>query len=165
MDGFEQIIDAIGGMEVCVEHPVREEDRIDLPAGCSTLDGADALGWVRSRKTQEFVDGHWRTMPGVDDLTRNRRQQDLLLAVVAQVGEFDSPGELGSFAASLSDTFVLDDRLGLSEAAELAWSQRGLSPDDLIRPTIPVRPHTTAAGAQVLLPTAPFAEVLATSRG
>lgn len=164
MDGFEQIIDAVGGMEICVDHPVREQGKLELPAGCTLADGHTTLGWVRSRMTQELVDGRWRAMSGVDDLARNQRQQDLILTVLARAGEFDSPGELTRFAASLSDAFTLDDKLSLTEAADLAWSHRSLSADDLIRMTIPVEPYTTSAGAQVLLPTAPFDEVLADYR-
>jgi LCP family protein required for cell wall assembly len=164
MEGFERIIDAVGGMEICVDHPVREGTRLDLPAGCTQVDGHMALGWVRSRKTQELVNGRWRTMPGVNDLTRNERQQDLILTVMSKAGEFDSPRDLTRFAASLSDAFTLDDRLSLTDAAELAWSHRDLSADDLVRLTIPVQAHTTSAGAQVLLPTASFAEVLARHR-
>jgi LCP family protein required for cell wall assembly len=163
-DGFEQIIDAVGGMEICVDNPVREQGKMELPAGCTMADGHTTLGWVRSRMTQELVNGHWRSMPGVNDLTRNQRQQDLILTVMARAGEFDSPGELTDFAASLSDAFTLDDRLSLAEAADLAWTHRNLSADDLIRMTIPVQPYTTSAGAMVLLPTASFDEVLAEYR-
>ncbi len=165
MDGFETIIDAIGGVEICVEHPVREVDRVELPAGCTTADGATALGWVRSRKTQELVDGRWRTMPGVNDLTRNQRQQDLVLAVAAEAASFGSPRELARFATSLGEAFVLDDRLGLAGAADLAWTHRHVRAGDVQRLTIPVRPHVTPAGAQVLIPTATFAEVMATAGG
>ncbi len=164
MEGFERIIDAVGGMEICVDHPVREDTRLDLPAGCSLVDGEMALGWVRSRKTQEFVDGRWRTMPEVSDLTRNQRQQDLILDVAGRAGSFGSPAELSGFVASLSDAFTLDDRLGLAGAADLAWSNRHLRPEDVVRLTVPVEPYTTSGGAQVLLPTTPFAEILAPYR-
>lgn len=164
MAGFETIIDAIGGMEICVENPVREDTRLDLPAGCSQVDGEMALGWVRSRKTQEFVDGRWRTMPEVDDLTRNQRQQDLLLDVAGQAGSFDSPAALSRFVASLSDAFTLDDRLSLTDAANLAWNNRSVRPEHVVRLSVPVQPHTTSGGAQVLLPTTPFADILAPYR-
>ncbi|MEL6983863.1 MAG: hypothetical protein AAFO29_15665, partial [Actinomycetota bacterium] len=147
-----------------VDHPVREDTRLDLPAGCSQVDGEMALGWVRSRKTQEFVDGRWRTMPEVDDLTRNQRQQDLLLDVAGRAGSFDSPAALSRFVASLSDAFTLDDRLSLTDAANLAWNNRHVRPEYVIRVTVPVQPYTTSGGAQVLLPTTPFADILAPYR-
>lgn len=162
MDGFERIIDALGGIELCLEHPIRDRDaHIELPAGCQQADGASALGWVRSRQTQEYVDGRWRTVSGVSDLTRNQHQQELILSLIARAGSFDSPQDLTRFAASLSDAFTLDDRLGMQEAVGLAWTNRGLDPDTVVRLTIPVTNHETMGGAQVLLPAQPFAEVLA----
>ena len=54
------LIDAVGGVELCVPHALREGGVDLLPAGCSTADGETALSWIRSRTTQEFVDGEWR---------------------------------------------------------------------------------------------------------
>lgn len=161
MEDFARIIDEIGGTEICVEYPVRDGNGLALPSGCNLADGATTLMWVRSRTTEEQVDGRWRTMPGVSDLTRNQRQQDLILSMLSRASEFDSPGELTGFVQSLGDAFVLDDGLGLSEAVDLAWSNRHLRPDAFVRLRIPVQPYETSAGAQVLLPTASFSDVLA----
>lgn len=161
MDGFKTIVDQMGGTEICVEHPVREDTRLDLPAGCSQVDGTMALGWVRSRKTEEFVDGRWRTMAGVSDLTRNQRQQDLILSMMSKAAGFKSPQDLTGFVQSLGGAFTLDDRLGLREAVNLAWDHRDVRPESVVRMTIPVRPYETKAGAQVLVATKPFQEVLA----
>lgn len=163
MDGFAQIVDAVGGVEICVDNPVREQNKFHLPAGCSTVNGRTALGWVRSRRTQELVDGTWQTMRGVNDLSRNQRQQELILGLVERVSEFRTPGELTTFAASLSDHFVLDDQLSLSDAVDLAWSNKHIKPNQVHRFTIPVRNYTTSGGAQVLIPTSSFAEALADS--
>ena len=161
MDGFEHVIDEIGGIQICVEHPIRDPGKIELPAGCTQADGATALGWVRSRKTQEYVDGHWRRMPGVSDLTRNQRQQDVILSMLDRVAQFDSPQDLTGFAASLGHAFTLDDQLGLADAVDLAWSHRQVRPAQVTRLTIPVTPYRTSGGAEVLLPAATFADVLA----
>ncbi len=164
MEDFATIIDRIGGTDICVTHPVRDENGLDLPAGCSLADGETTLLWVRSRKTQELIDGRWRTMPGVSDLTRNQRQQDLILSMLSRAADFDSPGELTTFVHSLGNTFTLDDRLGLTDAVDLAWANRDLQPESFVRLTIPVEPYETSGGAQVLLPTASFADVLGQAR-
>lgn len=162
MSGFRQIMDAVGGMEICLDHRTRDTTKkLDLPAGCSQVDGKTALAWVRSRHTEELVDDQWQPMPRVSDLTRNQRQQSLLLQVMRQVTRFDSPADLTEFMASFSDAFILDDQLGLREATDLAWSNRDLKAADFARLAIPVRPYTTRGGAQVLLPTSSFSEVLA----
>jgi LCP family protein required for cell wall assembly len=164
-EGFERIIDAVGGVDICVDYAVRDaKSFLDLPAGCSSADGAQALAWVRSRSTQEYVDGRWRTMAGVNDLTRNERQQDVLIQMFAKMREFGSPGELTKKVRSLTDAFTLDDGLRLTAAIDLAWDLRNSSIDEFVRVTIPVIDFLTDDGAQVLLPTQSFDQVLAAAR-
>jgi LCP family protein required for cell wall assembly len=160
-DGFEAIIDEVGGVEICVDHAVRDRKaELNLPAGCTQASGADALAWVRSRSTLERVDGVWRTMDNVSDLTRNERQQDMILAMFDKAAEFDSPQELAGMVRSVGNAFTLDDQLGLSDAINLAWDLRELKADEIIRLKIPVDNYETAAGAQVLVATIPFDEIL-----
>jgi LCP family protein required for cell wall assembly len=160
-DGFEEIIDEVGGVEICVDYPVRDRKAfLDLPAGCTNATGAQALAWVRSRSTLEFTNGAWRTMSDVSDLTRNERQQDVILAMLEKAAGFDSPQELAGVVRSLTSAFTLDDQLGLSEAIALAWDLRGLKPSEIVRLKIPVENYETSAGAQVLVATRPFDELL-----
>ena len=50
--GFARVVDALGGVTMCPTEPVSDPlAGIDLPAGCQTLDGRNALGFVRSRAT------------------------------------------------------------------------------------------------------------------
>lgn len=164
-DGFERIIDALGGVEVCVDRAVRDaKSFLDLPAGCTNASGEQALAWVRSRSTEEFRNGAWRTMPGVNDLTRNDRQQDVILAMFAKLKRFDSPSQLASIVESLSNEFTLDDQLGVGDAIQLAWSLRSLKAAEITRIRIPVRDFTTEGGDRVLLPTSSFSELLRAAR-
>ena len=161
-EGFERIIDEMGGVEICVEHAVRDyKSNLDLPAGCTNATGAQALSWVRSRSTQEQVDGRWQRMAGANDLTRNERQQDVILAMVAKAKTFDSVGDLSSKFRSLTRFFTFDDQLGFTQAASLAWSMRDLEADKVIRLELPVTYHTTSGGAAVLLPRVSFGELIA----
>jgi LCP family protein required for cell wall assembly len=160
-DGFEEIIDEVGGVEICLDYAVRDRKAfLNLPAGCTDATGAEALAWVRSRSTLEMVDGVWRTMTDVSDLTRNERQQDVILAMLEKASEFDSPQELAGVVRSVGNAFTLDDQLSLSEAVGLAWDLRGLRSEDIIRLRIPVESYVTAEGAQVLVATMPFDDLL-----
>jgi LCP family protein required for cell wall assembly len=162
-EGFKAIIDRVGGVEICVEHAVRDSNTIpplDLPAGCTVTDGAMTLSWVRSRHTRELVNGVWQGMAGVNDLTRNQRQQELLLQALSRLKSFRSITELSSLVEDLTDAFAIDEGLSLSDAIGLAWDMRGIGIDSIQRPTIPVVNFVTEAGAYVLLPQASFAEVL-----
>jgi LCP family protein required for cell wall assembly len=165
-DGFQKIVDKVGGVEICVENSVRDgntKPELDLPAGCTLADGAMTLSWVRSRHTQEFVDGSWRSMPGVNDLSRNERQQGLLLEALSRLKEFRSITEFAGLVEDLADTFAFDEALSLGDAVNLAWGLRGIDPANIKRVEIPVADFTTRDGALVLVPTAPFLDVRETA--
>lgn len=160
-EGFESIIDAVGGVEICVEYPVRDaKSQLNLPAGCTNATGEQALAWVRSRHTQQKVNGAWRSMPGAGDLLRNQHQQDVIIELFKKLKSFDSPAQLTASVASLADTFVLSDTLGLSDAVNLAWSIRGIDVATINRIEIPVRLTRSSTGQSILVATAPFDEVL-----
>ncbi|MEA5153789.1 LCP family protein [Raineyella sp.] len=51
-EGFVQIIDALGGIPMCLDTAMKDKDaHVDLAAGCQTLTGTEALGYVRMRKS------------------------------------------------------------------------------------------------------------------
>jgi LCP family protein required for cell wall assembly len=156
-EGFEQIIDELEGVEICLEYAVRDsKSELNLPAGCTNATGAEALSWVRSRSTQQNVEGTWQRMPRASDLTRNEHQQDLILSMVRKVRTFDSVSELASKFRSLTNFFTFDDQLGFTEAVALAWSLRDIDINSVVRIKIPVSYHTTNKGAAVLLPKVSF---------
>jgi LCP family protein required for cell wall assembly len=160
-ESFVEIIDEVGGVTICVDNPVRDSDAwLSLPAGCTEASGAQALGWVRTRKTQELVNGTWRAVPGQSDLTRHQHQQDVIFQLFKRLQAFDSLGDLTNKVESLSETFTVDEGLSMGSALSFAWSLRGLDQSDFLRITVPVEAFTTAAGAEVLKPTAPFSAVL-----
>ncbi len=160
-DGFQRIIDQVGGVEICVEHDVRDsKSNLDLKAGCTNADGEQALAWVRSRHTLELVNGRWRSMPGVNDLARNERQQDVIIAMFNKVRAFHSLNDLTRTVRSLTDAFTLDDQLGVTDAIKLAWGLRNIDPSTIVRLQVPVADYTTSQGAAVLIPTASFDTVI-----
>jgi LCP family protein required for cell wall assembly len=156
-DGFRAVIDRVGGVDICVQHEVRDlNSQLSLPAGCSRAMGEQALAWVRSRRTQELVGGTWRTMPGVNDLTRNHRQQELVLQAMVRLKEFRTVNELASLVDELAGAFVLDEGLRLSQAVALAWDLRGRDVENIIRFDIPTAGMVSPAGESVLRPLEPF---------
>jgi anionic cell wall polymer biosynthesis LytR-Cps2A-Psr (LCP) family protein len=165
-ESFKEIIDAVGGVEICHEYPVRDaKSQLDMPAGCTQADGAQTLAWVRSRHTQQLVNGSWSSVPGASDLLRNQHQQEVLLQLFAKVKTFRSPSELTTKAASLADSFVLDDSLSISKAVNLAWGLRGIDVEDIRRIELPVRLTRSTSGQSILVLTEPFDEVLAAEYG
>jgi len=173
--GFRQIIDRVGGVEVCVGpyairdknedlspnwSPTDEWDYFQLRAGCSHVNGHQALSWVRSRRTQQSTDAGWVTMPGVNDLTRNQRQQDLLLTALDELKDIRSIPELQGLVEDVSNAFTIDDNLGLGDAIALLWDVRTISSDDIYRATLDVRTFTTELEESVLLLNVSFQDTL-----
>ncbi|MET7701391.1 LCP family protein [Streptomyces sp. NPDC005485] len=78
--GFKEMVDAVDGVEVCLKAPVNDKAaKLRLPAGKVTLDGEQALGYVRARKS--LGDG--------SDTDRMERQQRFLGALVNKVQSND----------------------------------------------------------------------------
>src|SRR3546814_14733832 len=66
--GFRDLVDAIDGVEVWFEHPARDRRSglaVEQP-GCIALGPEQALAYVRSRQSEQYVDGRWRTDPTAD---------------------------------------------------------------------------------------------------
>jgi len=163
-DGFVDIIDAVGGVEICVgDYAVRDlpNAHLELPAGCTDATGTQALSWVRSRHTQILKDGTWRSMPGTGDLMRNTHQQDVIFELASELQAFESPKQLTQTVASVADAFTLSDTLSLTDAISLAWSLRGIDVEEINRVVIPVKLSRSPANQSILIATAPIKEVIA----
>lgn len=159
--GFVDIIDAVGGIELCLDNPVRDSRaHLDLPAGCMTVNGEEALAWVRSRHTEEFRDGGWYTMPGASDLLRNEHQQDVILKLFSKLKRYDSPRQLSNTITELADAFTLSDTIGLTEAVALAWSLRDIELDTIKRLEIPVRLSRSPSNQSILVATTPPRDII-----
>jgi LCP family protein required for cell wall assembly len=160
-DGFEDIIDAVGGVEICLDYAVYDEKaELSLPAGCTDASGAQGLAWVRSRHTLQKIDGAWKSVPGASDLQRNQHQQDVIIELFRELKSFGSPSELTAQVAGLADAFVLDNTLSMTEAISLAWAIREIDLLDINRLEIPVRLTRSKTGQSILVATVPFDEVL-----
>jgi LCP family protein required for cell wall assembly len=159
-DGFTDVIDTVGGVRICNDHPIRDW-YWELPAGCVLADGEATLNWVRSRNTREYVDGSWRTMPGTNDLMRNQRQQEVLLQLMEGVRSVRSPGALRPLAATVNESVQVSRSLSVPRGISLAWDSRDLRREEIRRFTIPVTDHVTSGGAMVLLPVEDFATTFA----
>ncbi|ANP55465.1 LCP family protein required for cell wall assembly [Streptomyces griseochromogenes] len=78
--GFKDMVDAVDGVQVCLKEPINDKAaKLRLPAGKVTLDGEQALGYVRARKS--LGDG--------SDTERMERQQRFLGALVDKMQSND----------------------------------------------------------------------------
>jgi len=148
--GFERLVRALGGVEVCFTNPTKDLNTgLDIPSpGCFVLDGTQALAYARSRHYQEYVDGEWHTDP-TSDLGRSKRQRDFvnrcLQATLAQLKT--NPFRAGDLVAAIGDAIRIDEHLDPIEAGS---SLRSAVAGGLGEYSLPVV-GTTIDGNAVLL--------------
>ncbi len=166
-EGFEDIIDSFGGIEICVDKTQREGFSFELQKGCQTVEGSTALNWIVSRNTEVLVGeklvdkngndiSEWKKMEGVSDLSRNDRQQYIILQLLDEIKDFRSLGELNTFITTLEDTFVIDKNLSINNAVNILWNFRETDLSNINKLSIPVDPYELDDGRQVLIMTENF---------
>ena len=81
--GLVELVDALGGIEVHLDHALRDElAHVELDAGQQRVDGWTALALVRSRQGEVLVDGQWQPEPHGAE-ARQRRAGMVLAGVMA----------------------------------------------------------------------------------
>jgi len=134
MAGFEGMVDAVGGVRVCVPEPLRDGryTALDLSAGWHDLQGAQALDYVRAR----HIAGTDGTDPG-----RIERQQRFIGALLRKVLSSDvltSPVALGRFLDAGTSSLMVSAELGDPRTMlGLAWPLRNLDSADFTFVTVP----------------------------
>ncbi|WP_244881132.1 LCP family protein [Tsukamurella pseudospumae] len=115
--GFANMVDAVGGVEMCPKYPINDPKAgIRLKAGCQELDGAQALGYVRTRATPNA------------DLDRVVHQREFMSALFK---ETTSPTtllnqfELWGLSNAVADALTVDSDTHLWDLGRLAWALRG----------------------------------------
>ena len=161
-EGFEEIIDSLDGVEICVSETQREGYSFELQEGCNLVNGEIALNWIVSRNT-EILDGeklidkngedisNWKPMPGVSDLTRIEKQQRLILSLMAKINNFESFNSFLNFVNALENAFTIDQNISIIEATNLLWDFRALDFENVNKLTVPTYNYETQNGAQVLI--------------
>ena len=161
-EGFEEIIDSVDGIEVCVDETQREGFSFELQKGCQTINGLTTLNWIVSRSTEvlegeKIVDkdgndiSNWRPMPGVSDLSRIERQQYVVMQLINELRNFESINELYGFINALENAFVIDENLTINRAVDILWTFRNIDLSNVKKLTTPVNYLTLSDGRQVLV--------------
>ena len=131
--GFRGMVDAIGGVQVCIPQPgiVDPAHGINIPAGTRKLEGFQALNYVRER----YVLGNG------SDVGRMKRQQAFIAAMAHQVLSADTlanPIRLVKFLEAATKSLQLDEGLGsLAKIAKLGVQFRGIGLDKIQFITVP----------------------------
>jgi LCP family protein required for cell wall assembly len=119
--GFKNLVDAVGGVTVCVEWPTRDRNTgLYIKPGCKNLDGVQSLAYARSRFFEEKIDGQWR-VDGTSDIGRGKRQR-LFTALLLQTAvnrTLGDPFRAGAIMDGATGALLVDERLDLLEFARL----------------------------------------------
>ncbi|MGH3988685.1 MAG: LCP family protein, partial [Pseudonocardiaceae bacterium] len=126
--GFSLLTEAVGGVEVCLREPVRDEfSGANFPVGPQVISGPDALAFVRQR----------HGLPR-GDLDRIVRQQVYLAALADKVltaGTLSSPRRIRQLIDATQQSLVLDQDL---DVLDFAARMQGLAAGNVMFETVPV---------------------------
>lgn len=126
-EGFQKIVDTVGGVTIDVPHQLSDnlyptEDlrltRIYFSSGLQSLDGKQALEYVRSRHADS-------------DLARGQRQQQVLLAIREKAVIRDLITRAPDLITDIGDTLRTD--LGFNQMLALANLGRQIDPANIVR--------------------------------
>lgn len=133
--GFSAMVDAVGGVEVCVEEEIYSADanHLSLAPGIHTLKGQKALDYARARKGDGLGDG--------SDLGRIGRQQEVMASLARTVMSQEvltNPSKTLKFLKAVTGSLTMNEELAsIDGLAGLAYSLRNVRPDTITFMTVP----------------------------
>ncbi|MFI7482280.1 LCP family protein [Kocuria sp. M1R5S2] len=132
----EELSSAVGGVEVCVNEAVDDpKSGLKLPAGVSSVEGEQALAFLRSRAA--FGDG--------GDVSRIRSQQSFLASLARKVEEEGTLSDLPTLyriADVATRNLHVDEELGnVATMVGLATALRGIDLASMLFVTVPTEPY------------------------
>ena len=128
-EGFEGMVDAVGGVRVYAEEASSGGGEGAIEEGWNELNGAAALDFVRER--HELSQG---------DISRGRRQLALIKAVLLEATSRDTltnPLTVARLTDAATTNMVVDQDLDLGEMRDLALELRDLRSNDIVFATAP----------------------------
>ena len=145
MGAVPDMVDAVGGVELCYDHDANDEySGLNWTAGCHTVDGTTALQFSRMR---------YQDPEG--DIGRTKRQRQVISKVVSAAA---SPATLINPARTLnveragSKSFTVDEDSSIFTVGSLVLALRSASSEELMGvPPIESLDYTTSAGASAVL--------------
>jgi LCP family protein required for cell wall assembly len=132
---FKRIVDAVGGVSVPFDTPIKDDNvQLLIPtAGCHKFSGDEALAYVRSRKMRYLdEDGDWK-QEGLSDQARISRQQDFLrrsIQAALDKGILNPSVARGLIDTVLNDV-VVSDGLSINRMLEFVGVLRNLDPGSI----------------------------------
>lgn len=151
--GFERLVNAVGGIPMWFDAPVRDEHTgLSVPeAECQVLDGEQARKFVRSRYLEyQDTKGKWHSDPTAD-LGRITRQQIFIRSAIKKaVGKgLTNPVTLNELVSAGVDNVRLDPGLDASDLLDLGRQFASFDADTLVGYSLPTESFRSGGGAAV----------------
>nr|WP_233515181.1 LCP family protein [Marinitenerispora sediminis] len=128
--GFVDVVDAVGGIEVCLPEAIRDEKaHLDMAAGTHHVDGTEALAFARTRQT------------GDGDLDRIDRQQLVMSALLDRALSSETLSDPDKFAGFLDTSLrslTVDEGLDTATINQLGNQLRDISLTDVSFTQVPI---------------------------
>jgi LCP family protein required for cell wall assembly len=161
--GFERVVDTLGGVQMCVPaedvntpgwvdqstatdgvvttvyysevgHIVDPNTGLDVKPGCQTLNGQQALAFVRTR--------HLKCDSASPDFYRITRQQQFLRAVLNRILQPQELAQAPNLVGPILDNLLRDKQLSLADLVYLVGQLRGISTGAAEFRAVPAFPDT-----------------------
>lgn len=132
--GFAKIVDAIGGVELDIPKAFKDKySGADFQAGKQSLDGQQALAFVRTRHAFS------------SDLDRTKNQQKFLAALASQTATPSTilnPFKLYPTLGAGLDTLIVDKDMSLWSLSQMFFAMKGVTGGDGTSLNIPISGST-----------------------
>ncbi|GAA2339167.1 LCP family protein [Saccharopolyspora halophila] len=167
--GFYEITKAVGGVEVCLKDATSDPySGADFKAGVQTIQGADALAFVRQRHGL------------LNELSRGKRQQVFMSALAGKIlssGTLSNPSKLNNLIDAINKSVTLDPKLA-NDILGFAQQMSGIGAGNIQFYSAPVHlvgesgeekvainiPETKRFASDLLLPPQQRAQKMATQQ-
>jgi LCP family protein required for cell wall assembly len=146
-EGFKGLTDAVGGVTVNNPRGFKQSivNGMYFPAGEQTLNGEQALAFVRERKS----------FPG-SDYQRVKNQQLFVKALLGQLMSketLSNPGKVSEVVSQIAPFIAVDETLDAAKVASYASSMLNLRASDMEFFTLPNKgPGRSADGQSIVIP-------------
>ncbi|WP_374770555.1 LCP family protein [Streptomyces sp. NBC_01463] len=145
-NGFKSMVNAVDGVEICLKKPIDDSDaHLRLPAGRHKLNGEQALGYVRARKS----------IGNGSDTERMDRQQQFLGALVNKVqsnGVLLNPTRLYPVLDAATKALTTDPGLdSLKDLYDLVRGMRNVPTEKVQFLTVPRQAYSANANRDELV--------------
>src|SRR5689334_13172407 len=142
LGGFASVVDSVGGVDLCVPRDMKDKKAgIDLKKGCQTLDGGNALGYVRSRYEDPLGD--------IGRAARQRQFLGALMKKAATPATVLIPWRYKSFADASAAGLAVGEGTGIMDAVRVLQAMRAVSNDQGLSLSVPTSTlsYRTSTGA------------------